>query len=216
VQGELRGVQRVVRSQRRDERGAALVEFAIVIPLLLLLTFGIVEFGMAFNAASSVSEATRAGGRTGAILSSDPQMEYKAASATATALDLSPGSLSGNPTVCVSRYHDGVDPCNDSTSIHVTLVHVSDPGAPTWEAKADGRAPNDFPNDPWTPSMRNFGCPVNGQPGTFDRVIVRLQVRHELIVPGLFGPFFGHNGAPALTASSVFQLEPVTSNLCSS
>ena len=48
----------------RDERGAAMVEFAMILPLLVLLTFGIIEFGVAFNASSSVSQSSRAGGRT--------------------------------------------------------------------------------------------------------------------------------------------------------
>jgi Flp pilus assembly pilin Flp len=33
----------------RDERGAALVEFALVLPLLLILLLGLLEFGKAFN-----------------------------------------------------------------------------------------------------------------------------------------------------------------------
>jgi Flp pilus assembly protein TadG len=33
----------------RDERGVALVEFALVLPLLLLMLFGMLEFGKAFN-----------------------------------------------------------------------------------------------------------------------------------------------------------------------
>ncbi len=36
-------------SRIRDERGVALVEFALVLPLLLLLLFGMLEFGKAFN-----------------------------------------------------------------------------------------------------------------------------------------------------------------------
>src|SRR5687768_11117207 len=32
-----------------DERGAAMVEFALVLPLLLVLVFGMLEFGKAFN-----------------------------------------------------------------------------------------------------------------------------------------------------------------------
>ena len=32
-----------------NERGAALVEFALVLPLLLVLVFGMLEFGKAFN-----------------------------------------------------------------------------------------------------------------------------------------------------------------------
>src|SRR5919199_1947026 len=33
----------------RDERGVALTEFALVLPLLLLLILGMVDFGKAFN-----------------------------------------------------------------------------------------------------------------------------------------------------------------------
>jgi Flp pilus assembly protein TadG len=42
-----------------SERGQALVEFALVLPVLLLLLFGIVEFGLAFNAAVSVNFVSR-------------------------------------------------------------------------------------------------------------------------------------------------------------
>ena len=37
------------RGQLRDESGVALVEFALVLPLLLLLLFGMLDFGKAFN-----------------------------------------------------------------------------------------------------------------------------------------------------------------------
>jgi Flp pilus assembly protein TadG len=37
------------RSPRRDESGVALVEFALVLPLLLVLLLGILDFGTAFN-----------------------------------------------------------------------------------------------------------------------------------------------------------------------
>ena len=42
-----------------SERGQALVEFALVLPVLLLLLFGIVEFGLAFNAAVEVNFVSR-------------------------------------------------------------------------------------------------------------------------------------------------------------
>jgi len=54
-----------------SERGQALVEFSLVLPVLLLLIFGVVEFGFAFNAAASVNLVSRVaallaaeGGRT--------------------------------------------------------------------------------------------------------------------------------------------------------
>jgi Flp pilus assembly protein TadG len=88
--------------RRRDERGAAMVEFAMILPLLVLLTFGIIEFGVAFNASSNVSQSSRAGGRTAAIFSTDPQLEFNAALAAANALDVSPNSITGPPVICVS------------------------------------------------------------------------------------------------------------------
>lgn len=46
-----------------DERGAALVETTIVFPLLLLLTFGLLEFGDAFWRYHTVEKATAIGAR---------------------------------------------------------------------------------------------------------------------------------------------------------
>ncbi len=36
--------------RRRDERGAAVVEFALILPILVLFVFGIIEFGQAYSA----------------------------------------------------------------------------------------------------------------------------------------------------------------------
>jgi Flp pilus assembly protein TadG len=47
----------------RDDRGAAMVEFAIVLPVLLLVLMGIIEFGRAYNAQVSIQAAAREGAR---------------------------------------------------------------------------------------------------------------------------------------------------------
>lgn len=52
---------------RRDEGGATLVEFAIVMPILFTLIIGISEFGLAFKDWLSVSNASREGARMGAV-----------------------------------------------------------------------------------------------------------------------------------------------------
>ena len=44
-------------------RGQALVEFALVLPLLLLLLVGLVEFGRAWNLHQVVTDASREGAR---------------------------------------------------------------------------------------------------------------------------------------------------------
>ena len=47
-------------------RGSVLVEAAMIFPILMLITFGIIEFGMAYGNAATVSSATRSGARLGA------------------------------------------------------------------------------------------------------------------------------------------------------
>ena len=203
---------------RRDggaERGATLVEFALVLPLLLLLTFGIIEFALVFNANSNVAHASRAGGRTAGISSLDPQLEYKAAQAAANALNISPSDVSGPPTVCVGKYVAGsANPCGDY-SMTFSLVHPGTPDSPMWEVDTGGLPPGQYPPaDNWPVANRNYGCAVNGTPGTFDKVAVHVAVRHELLVPGLFAVFFGNDNAPTLSTTSVFQLEPVPTSTC--
>jgi len=50
----------------RAERGAVAVEFAILLPVFLLLVFGIMDFGHAFYMKQMVSNASREGARYGA------------------------------------------------------------------------------------------------------------------------------------------------------
>jgi Flp pilus assembly protein TadG len=58
---------RVLRGGRR-ERGAVLVEFAIVMPLLLGLALGMISFGTWYNNKLNLSTAAREGARYGATL----------------------------------------------------------------------------------------------------------------------------------------------------
>lgn len=47
----------------QEPRGQALVEFALILPLLMVLLFGIVEFGRAWNAKQVLTDAAREGAR---------------------------------------------------------------------------------------------------------------------------------------------------------
>ncbi|MGY2004195.1 TadE/TadG family type IV pilus assembly protein [Blastococcus sp. SYSU DS1024] len=51
----------------RDERGASAVEFAFIVPLLIVLVIGIVEFGHAFQVQGTLSAAAREGVRAMAL-----------------------------------------------------------------------------------------------------------------------------------------------------
>jgi TadE-like protein len=57
----LRRVGRVGKRAQRSERGAALVEAALIIPLILLIVFGAIEYGFAFKDAAAVAGAARSG-----------------------------------------------------------------------------------------------------------------------------------------------------------
>jgi Flp pilus assembly protein TadG len=54
------------RSLRRED-GQSLVEFALVLPVLGLLLFGILEFGVAFSHYLTLTDAVRVGGRVAAV-----------------------------------------------------------------------------------------------------------------------------------------------------
>ncbi len=66
---------------RRNESGQALVEFALVAPMLFLLLFGIIQFGIAFMNNVALTDAVRTGARKAAVSRSaaDPTQATKSA-----------------------------------------------------------------------------------------------------------------------------------------
>ncbi len=51
----------------KKQKGAAAVEFAIILPILIMLVFGIIEFGIAYNNWISLTHAAREGVRLAAV-----------------------------------------------------------------------------------------------------------------------------------------------------
>ena len=56
-----------VTSLLRNDRGQALVELAFVLPILLMLVFGVIEFGRIYSAQLELNHVAREGARMGAI-----------------------------------------------------------------------------------------------------------------------------------------------------
>lgn len=48
----------------RNQTGSAAVEFALIVPLLVLTLFGIIQFGIAFNNRVAITDGTRVAART--------------------------------------------------------------------------------------------------------------------------------------------------------
>lgn len=61
------GVKYVRRHPNRDQQGQATVEIAFLIPILLVLLFGIIMAGFTFYAFIQVSNAAREGARAGSL-----------------------------------------------------------------------------------------------------------------------------------------------------
>ncbi len=77
-----------------DERGAALVEFAIMSTVLLTLVFGVFETGMAWSDSQLVTQAARTGARSVSQLGVDGQADSFAVQSVEAAL----GDLGGDLT----------------------------------------------------------------------------------------------------------------------
>lgn len=58
----------------RDERGAAMVEFSVIAFLLLVMVFGMVDYGRYFLLRANLTNAVREGARYGATLSGAPNV----------------------------------------------------------------------------------------------------------------------------------------------
>jgi Flp pilus assembly protein TadG len=99
---------------RNAERGAAAVEFALVLPVLLLLVLGMLEFSRAYNVQISLTNAAREGARVMAI-HNDPSTATNAAIAAASSsVALTTGQISVSPSSCSD---------NPGATVNVTISY---------------------------------------------------------------------------------------------
>ncbi|CZR10361.1 TadE/TadG family type IV pilus assembly protein [Trichococcus ilyis] len=69
---------KILAKLKSSQRGQALVEFALVLPMLLLLVLGVLEFGWILKAEIAVSAAAREGARYAAAGKTEAQAESDA------------------------------------------------------------------------------------------------------------------------------------------
>ncbi len=80
----------ILGSQRPANRGSITVEMVLVTPILLVLLFGIIEFGLIFKDIAILKQATREGVRTAAVGETTTQIISQVRSSAAT---ISPDAL---------------------------------------------------------------------------------------------------------------------------
>jgi Flp pilus assembly protein TadG len=74
----------------RSQKGQSLTEFALALPILVLLLFAVIQFGITFNNYVTLTDATRAGARKAAVgrqLSNPQSVVIQAVKSSATDLD---------------------------------------------------------------------------------------------------------------------------------
>jgi Flp pilus assembly protein TadG len=103
----------IARSLQRS--GAALVEMAIVLPIFLMVSFGIIEFGRALMVANLVTNSAREGARL-AVLdgSSNTQVEQAVKNFLTASLNLSPNDVT--VTITITPATGNPDPANQCSA----------------------------------------------------------------------------------------------------
>jgi Flp pilus assembly protein TadG len=104
-----------------SEHGQAMTEFALALPILALLLFAVIQFGIVFNNYVTLTDATRAGARKAAVgrRLSNPVGACLTA-IRSSAKDLDQSSLS---TSCSSSWQPGADVSVTATyPYHISLL----------------------------------------------------------------------------------------------
>jgi Flp pilus assembly protein TadG len=107
--------RRNTRANRRSPResGAVAVEFALVLPIFLVLVLGIAEFSRAFNIQVSLSEAGREASRYAAIHCSEST--YSVAAAQSAGIAAAPSVALGASNISITYSGTGsCDPANNA------------------------------------------------------------------------------------------------------
>jgi Flp pilus assembly protein TadG len=115
------GARRLVRS----ERGTAVVEFALVAPLLFLLVFGIIEFGRILNAYNQLTQLAGQGARAAAVNRNPDGTAIAASSGTVDNTDC--GGRSYSIQCQLSKYYAKHDSLANVKSCIVNTAQTGQP-----------------------------------------------------------------------------------------
>ena len=192
---EQRKDRRVLRRRGSGDRGAALVEAAIILPFLAIMVFGIVELGFLFRSATVVSSSSRSGARLAAAQYAGAQT----APAQATVVD------NVRQTVEKDLQSRGAT----DTPLQLLVYRANASGDPLPSGNFNSCSTDCFVFT-WNSGSGTFNAPSgswsnpDGCGKVIDSVGVWLQMRHD---PLGFSSVFG---TMDLKEKTVMRLEPRT------
>ena len=189
--------RRLVTRDRERERGSVVIEFAIVLPLLITITFGIIEYSSAYHDSAIAADATRAGGRVGSALATDPSYTTSIVQSVDATLSTVPADAPQELWIYKANANGYPGSGNNFSTCAANCIRYL-----------------------WSPSAKAFdttrpsggGWPASSQQvctQPFDELGVYLKMNHNFVT-GLFGANI------TLTSHAVFRLEPVPSSQCTS
>ena len=153
------------RQAARDsrDRGSVAVEFALLLPVLLLIIFGVIDFGRAISAQITLTQAAREGARLASLGYSTSAVQTRAQSA---ATGLSPVTVTVSSS-CPSGAGTGVDAVVQTSYVFSFVTPVgafasmfgsATFGSSTLTLTATGEMPCETLSAPWPARCR--GCPA--------------------------------------------------------
>lgn len=181
------------RFSTRDH-GANLVEFAIVMPIILLVVIGILEVGVAFRDLLTVSNAAKEGVRVVAAMGDDPLSDCMVLTKTSSALSTSV-SLSNLLTIEIFRADSNGDPIAGDTNVYTLPVGANAADCTKWSPN-----PMTVSSLAWSPLDRKVKI---GPTVDLDIAGVRVTYTHNWITG--FPPFIG---SFIVDQATVSRLEP--------
>lgn len=112
---------------RRDDRGAAAVEFALVVPILLLILIGIINFGFVFAQQISLNNAARQAARYAVVDGRDCTQIVNEARLAAETVGMTVAAGTVPVPVISNCSSGGARPCAGSTpgtNVTVTMTRA--------------------------------------------------------------------------------------------
>ena len=201
------------RLPRRDDSGAAAVEFALVAVLLLTLVFGIIEFSLILRDKVAVTSAVRAGGR---VASAEPRAAGYNDPATGT-----PASITGLVPDAVKAVSTSATGIPKASISELWVFQAGSDGLPLSGTFSDcGQKCVRYRYDPtrkWLDPSTNTtvtggftlisgswpASSINACAGSQDSVGIYLQVDHAWMF-GMFG-----SGSLPINDNAAFRFEPI-------